>query len=354
MKEGFDDLFRPFLTHYLDSASMLQKFLTAVIVEEWAKGHAERSSEPLLEKSALARDQGATLLDWLQSEPPVAYHEMVFLLSRLHLDCYNLLHSFVTDCKIGIACIPQLGSGIDPTGTDPACFSVHKAREAVGSMFNTLKNSLGRTKKKELAVITERRNTIAANIDRFHDTKAEYDVRISASFAAAYIALRATPEKVSPIVKGIMNGVKVRTCTSPALPTHYRCRERPTSTFKPVPLWQWRTSSASASNTRSNSPQRRLSRICARSCVKTLNAHQLSRVLINKRPAYYRSRPRQRKHNQMEMVRHRRRWSPRLRLSRRVCRAEVLVWPSISSRLYLDLDSLPLSPECGSRWSEDY
>jgi TATA-binding protein-associated factor len=189
---------------------MLQKFLTAVIVEEWAKGHAERSSEPLLEKSALARDQGATLLDWLQSEPPIAYHEMVFLLSRLHLDCYNLLHSFVTDCKIGIACIPQLGSEIDPTGTNPACFTVHKAREAVGSMFNTLKNSLGRTKKKELAVISERRNTIAANIDRFHDTKAEYDVRISASFAAAYIALRATPEKVSPIVKGIMNGVKVR------------------------------------------------------------------------------------------------------------------------------------------------
>ena len=48
-----------------------------------------------------------------------------------------------------------------------------------------------------------------ANIERYGDVKAQYDVRVSAAFAAAFVALKATPDKVSPIVKGIMNGIKV-------------------------------------------------------------------------------------------------------------------------------------------------
>jgi TATA-binding protein-associated factor len=33
---------------------------------------------------------------------------------------------------------------------------------------------------------------------------------VCAAFAAAYVALKNTPDKVSPIVKGVMNGIKVR------------------------------------------------------------------------------------------------------------------------------------------------
>jgi TATA-binding protein-associated factor len=207
--QAFDELFRPFLTHYINSASMLQKFLTAVVIEEWARGHDTTHPTVLLEVSPLARDLSVQLLLWLQSDTPIAYHEMVFLLSRLHVDCYNLLHGFVTECRIAAACIPNLGTEIDPTGENSACFTIHTAREAVGTMFDELKNMLGRTKKKEVAGLVERRNAVAASIERFFDTKSEYDIRVSASFAAAYIALKATPEKVSPIVKGIMNGVKV-------------------------------------------------------------------------------------------------------------------------------------------------
>ena len=43
----------------------------------------------------------------------------------------------------------------------------------------------------------------------FIEVKAQYDVRVAAAFAAAFIALRGTPDKVSLIVKGIMNSIKV-------------------------------------------------------------------------------------------------------------------------------------------------
>ena len=134
---------------------------------------------------------------------------MAYTLSRIHTECYNLLQAFVYDCKLPQAAIPVLGTEIDITGTKPGCFSIATAQTGVNDMFNKLKDALGRTKRKELAILKDKRTQIAANIDRYIEVKAQYDVRVSAAFAAAYVALKATPEKVSPIVKGIMNGIKV-------------------------------------------------------------------------------------------------------------------------------------------------
>lgn len=205
-------MFRPILIHYLDSPSMLQKFLTAIITEEWAQEHdaqAAPGTALLIETSPLAKDLSDRTLAFLQAEPPAAYHEMAYTLSRIHNECYNLLQAFVYDCKLPQAAIPVLGTEIDPTETRPGCFTITTAQAAVGDMFTKLKDALGRTKKKELAIIKEKRNQIAVNIDRYVEVKAQYDVRICAAFAAAYVALKATPDKVSPIVKGIMNGIKV-------------------------------------------------------------------------------------------------------------------------------------------------
>jgi TATA-binding protein-associated factor len=188
---------------------MLQKFLTAVIVEEWARQHNLERRSPLIDTCPLARDLGSELLSWLQGDPPVAYHEMVLLLSRLHSECYGLLHGFVTECKLPSSAIPSLGTELDPTGTSFTSFTIHTAKAAVGDMFDGLKERLGRTKKKEVSALVERRRTVAQSIDRYFETKTEFDVRVSASFAAAFIALGDPPEKVSPIVKGIMNGIKV-------------------------------------------------------------------------------------------------------------------------------------------------
>lgn len=205
-------MFRPILMHYVDSPSMLQKFLTAIIAEEWAREHSKRAkadSSLLIETSALAKDLSDKALGFLQNDPPAAYHEMAFTLSRLHGECYNLLQSFAFDCKLPASSIPSLGLEIDITGTRSDCFTIHTAEAAVGPMFDKLKDTLGRTKKKELAIIKEKRAHVVANVEHYGDVKAQYDVRVSAAFAAAFVAMRGTPDKVSPIVKGIMNGIKV-------------------------------------------------------------------------------------------------------------------------------------------------
>ncbi|KAI0078954.1 SNF2 chromatin remodeling protein [Panus rudis PR-1116 ss-1] len=209
--EPFDSMFRPILIHYIDSTSMLQKFLAAIITEEWARGYEQLTSAPaplLIEISPLAKDLSDRTLAFLQVDPPAAYHEMAYTLARIHGECFNLLQSFVYDCKLPQSAIPSLGTEVDVTGVRPGCFTIQTAQAAVGEMFEKLKDSLGRSKKRELAAIKEKRLKVVTSIERYTEIKTQYDIRVSAAFAAAFVALKATPDKVSPIVKGIMNGIK--------------------------------------------------------------------------------------------------------------------------------------------------
>ncbi|KAH9063809.1 hypothetical protein EDB83DRAFT_2519959 [Lactarius deliciosus] len=207
-----DDTFQSILLHYVDSSSMLQKVLAAIVVEEWAKHHeADLSTskrQPLMEASTLAREMSTRTLAWLQSEPPTAYHEMAFALARIHGECTNLLQSFAFDCKVPWSEIPTLGTEIDLTGSKQGGFSLASAEAAVEQDYLKLKERVGKAKKKELAVISEKRKTVLSSIERYKEVKTQHDIRVCAAFAAAYVALKSTPDKVSPIVKGVMNGIK--------------------------------------------------------------------------------------------------------------------------------------------------
>ncbi|KAJ7090312.1 SNF2 superfamily chromatin remodeling protein [Mycena belliarum] len=207
--QSIEDVFQPILLHYIESSSMLQKFLSAVIAEEWAREHdALPDAPPLIEKSVLAQTLSAKTLAWLQATPPAAYHEMTLMLVRIHADCIALLGAFASDCKLPMSSIPFLGSEIDVSGTKQGCFTIDTAREAVGKLYTRLRDSLGRTKKRELGLIAEKRAKVVTAIERYVDVKALHDIRVSAAFAAAFVAFRSTPDKVSPVVKGIMNGIK--------------------------------------------------------------------------------------------------------------------------------------------------
>ncbi|KAL4259712.1 TATA-binding protein-associated factor Mot1 [Pleurotus pulmonarius] len=204
-----DELFQPILLHYVDSTSMLQKFLAAIVSEEWAKLYSASSPKTLLiEKSALAQQLSTKTLAALQSNPPAAYHEMALTLSRIHADCIALLHSFASDCKLPISSIPFLGNEIDITGTKEGCFTIETANKAVGPMYNQLKDRLGRTKKREVSIIADKRSQVVASIERYVEVKGLHDIRVAAAFAASFVAFKSTPDKVSPVVKGLMNGIK--------------------------------------------------------------------------------------------------------------------------------------------------
>ena len=170
---------------------------------------APPDAPPLIKMSPLADELSTAALVWLQEEPPAAYHEMAFSLARIHGECYNLLQSFSTDCKLPFTAIPSLGSEIDITGEREGCFTIEVGKRAVGPMFDKLKDMLGRTKKRELGIISDKRLKVVSSIDHYLEVKVQHDIRVSAACAAVFVAFKSTPDKVSPIVKGVMNSIKV-------------------------------------------------------------------------------------------------------------------------------------------------
>lgn len=191
---------------------MLQAVLAAIIAEEWALQHsamAPPSSPLLIELSPFARELSHRTLAWLQAPPPATYHEMLPLFARIHTECNGLMTSFVTDCKVSKASLPLMSPDYDATGMKEGSFSLEDARAIVGREFTRLKDSLGRTKKRELAHLADKRKSVEASINRYEEIKEQNDVRVAAAFAAAFVALKTTPDKVTPLVKGVMNGIKV-------------------------------------------------------------------------------------------------------------------------------------------------
>ena len=174
---------------------------------------APPDAPPLIKMSPLADELSTAALVWLQEDPPAAYHEMAFSLARIHGECYNLLQSFSTDCKLPFTAIPSLGSEIDITGEREGCFTIEVGKRAVGPMFDKLKDMLGRTKKRELGIISDKRLKVVSSIDHYLEVKVQHDIRVSAACAAVFVAFKSTPDKVSPIVKGVMNSIKVSVTT---------------------------------------------------------------------------------------------------------------------------------------------
>ncbi|KAF8636633.1 hypothetical protein AX17_003442 [Amanita inopinata Kibby_2008] len=208
--QTMEDIFHSILIHYIESISMLQTFLAAIVSEEWARAYSATSTDviSLVEKSVLAKELSNKTLAWLRGTPPAAYHEMASSLSRIHVECITLLQSFSLECKLPMSAIPSLGGEIDITSAKPGCFTIETAQAAVGPMYTRLKDSLGKTRRRELSLINEKRTKVVASIQRYVEIKGQHDVRVSAAFAAAFVAFRSPPEKVSPVVKGIMNGIK--------------------------------------------------------------------------------------------------------------------------------------------------
>lgn len=199
------------MLHFIQSTSAYQRFIASTIVQEWAIAVQVHSPGPasLAKTSPLASQCSTHLLVFIENDCPDSYHEMGAHLRSLALDCRALLQSFAEDAKLPAAKLPTLPDRIDTEGKQPDAFTIAFARKFVGEMFDSMKASVPRGRKKEVPALEEKRGRLVAAIDRYGVVKGQMDVRVCAGVAAALIALRVYPSKLNPLVRSIMNGVKV-------------------------------------------------------------------------------------------------------------------------------------------------
>ncbi|EJD46099.1 SNF2 superfamily chromatin remodeling protein [Auricularia subglabra TFB-10046 SS5] len=211
--ETRDTAFGDLLRHYTGSTSMLQKMLGAVIVEEWARQiEADSDAEkptPLVTISPLADDMGKAMQAFLEGPLPLSYHEQFTPLCSLMTECTSLMQGLVTRCKVATTKVPTVPQLVNLEAEREGTFTISTATDIAKKTFSKIvKESLGRTKRKEVALLEEQRKKLEAAVDAYNETKSQYDTRVCAAYAAAVISLRLPPAKLSPIIKGIMTGIK--------------------------------------------------------------------------------------------------------------------------------------------------
>lgn len=204
------------LKAYLASPSAHQVYMASTIITQWAQAvdlsHADAQSQALGSTDPVAQDLSATLLTTFERPSPASYSEMSTLLKKIHAECHALLSAFATEGKVAKDRIPTLPTRVDPTSSSSSAtsFTLATAQTTITSHFDALAAHLSKYAIKHiLPQLRDRRTKVMVSVGRYGVMKDRYDVQVTAGLASALVALRVLPPKIGPVVKAIMDGVKV-------------------------------------------------------------------------------------------------------------------------------------------------
>jgi TATA-binding protein-associated factor len=197
----------------LTSGSAHRMIVAATIVQEWAT-EIDRGSDTIapLGKAddEAARSLTNLLIGQMESPAPATYSEMTTILTRIYAECQALLTAFSVEAKVSKDRIPNLPREVDPLSKGQGTFSLVTAQSAVGQHFDNLVKAMSKSAQKTtLPSLQDRRRKVLGSIGYFSIMKERYDVQVSCAVAGALVALRVMPSKFGPVVKALMDSVKV-------------------------------------------------------------------------------------------------------------------------------------------------
>jgi TATA-binding protein-associated factor len=178
---------------YLASPSAHQVYMAASIIVEWVNDSAA---------SPMPDDITALLTQHFEKPLPATYSEMTVLLKRIQADCQALFTAFGAEGKVPKSRIPSIPP-IDK-------FSLESAQIITAQHFDALASLLNQTAKKNvLPSLKDRQMRIMVSLGRYGLMKERYDTQVRGGIGGALVALKSLPVKIGPVVKAIMDSVKV-------------------------------------------------------------------------------------------------------------------------------------------------
>lgn len=204
-------VFERLLTEYISSPAALRRCLAAVTIQRWAESSKDRGMA-LAQTSTSAQALAAQLIGILESPTPATYTEMAVMLQRIQADCQALYSTAARDLKIARASVPELPSKVDATGASAGAFTIETAKHVAGAGLDALL-ALSTLSKAKLETGTtaaeERRHRLVVAIGFYATQKEQQDNQLLASVAGAVVALGTLPAKLNPVIRSLMNAVKV-------------------------------------------------------------------------------------------------------------------------------------------------
>lgn len=191
----------------LNSEFALPKLLASITIENWAREYRASCDDlrtvnlgqithmqPLSEKLRTCSLFAGTKSSHAELEP---------LVLGTRKDIEGLLATFASLGKVPPEKIPHLPSD---------CFTIERATHVINHDYHTLLPLVGRVNKKTaLASLEDRRRKLLHVIGMYESDKATFDTQLDAAVAAAVVALREIPGKISPVIKGLTQSIKNET-----------------------------------------------------------------------------------------------------------------------------------------------
>ena len=166
--------------------------MACIVLQEWAYTTDGR----------LGTEEGADfvplLTQFIESPAPATYTELSSTLDRISADTQALFGSF-KDAKVPKASIPNLGK----------LKSIGAVQSALQGQFDALVKLVPKAGLKIVPTLQDRKAQIYASIGYYTVTKERLDAQVGAAVASALLALQTVPEKHGPLVRAIMNAIKV-------------------------------------------------------------------------------------------------------------------------------------------------
>jgi TATA-binding protein-associated factor len=198
-------LFTKPLLESMTSEFALPKLFASITVENWAEEYRMTSDElktaNLGQLTAIQPLSNQLRKSSLFAGTKSSHAELDSLLAGTRRDIEGLLATFASLGKVPPEKIPQL---------PPDPFTIEYASNVVNNDYQTLLPLLGRANKKTaLASLEDRRRKLLHVIGMYEGDKVAFDTQLDAAAAAAVVALREIPGKISPVIKGFTQSIKV-------------------------------------------------------------------------------------------------------------------------------------------------
>ncbi|KAF7530785.1 hypothetical protein G7054_g9506 [Neopestalotiopsis clavispora] len=196
--EAFDATLMPGFTSSYSSTQLS----ACLIVDEYSKNSANASSEQRYVDE---------LQKIIESERPSHYRDLVSYVQRVRSQCAQLVNLFRDHGKVSQSKLPTLPVVVQGEAeAGPTAFSISIAEKCVGDDFERLRKAMAPAQR----LITtndlmEAKKSTTTAIQEAKVAKDGRDIRIRAAAACALIAMKVLPKKPSPLIKGIMDSIKL-------------------------------------------------------------------------------------------------------------------------------------------------
>ena len=186
----------------LSSPYASTQLTTAIVIDEYAK-NCESS------------DATARFIEPLQKiieqERPSHYRDLVSFVQRVRSQSQQLLYLFRDHGKVPQGKLPTLAVVVQGEAeAGPGAFSIANAEKVVGDDFEKLKKAMAPGQRLiALPQLSEARAAVIQAIEEAKEFKSARDARVRAAAACALVAMKVLPKKPSPLIKAIMDSIKL-------------------------------------------------------------------------------------------------------------------------------------------------